>query len=266
MNKLLLAATLAASLGGYVMASDCAEPIRPVEACAIVYDFNVNVKTTVAKPGKVVQVACQEDNETPCYRVKGSKSLKGFVALCGCVCEPVYDGYETYTTNWLEDIVISVDTNWVTTTTIVGYDLNDAWSAVLWENKTKQVFVDVGDDFVWDAFWRIGKKNTDMEVAWTIDGDYAKLQGMGFGSVNNKNIVKSMSGNVTGWLGAPIYFDPKDKYGYEDCGCEAYPYSFCDVDYLDGVDTVAFGSWKMKYNAKASANYLNGYLPVPKWY
>jgi hypothetical protein len=282
MNKLVLAATVALAMGGYAMAQ-CGDLPPAARVCnPLVYDFNVNLKTTIAKPGKVVKIKnpCGDDPtviDPECFRVKGSRALKGFIASCDCWCAPnaaipEFPGVQAEMDDGQGNMIPAVDENgdpiWVTgqeprpavpAGTFIEFN-EDRWTVFLGENKTRNVYADL-DDFVWDAFWRIGKNNTDLETAWNFASENASLAGMGWGKVNKAGIATAMNGNVLGWLEAPTYFS-------KTICCEdgAFPFNFCSFD-VEDVDTIAFGTWKMKYNAKASAaSKATGALPFPKWY
>ena len=303
MNKLTLAATLALAMGGYAMAQVCGDLPQAVTTCnPMVYDFTVKVKTTLPKHGKVVEVTpCSDDKEVSyaCFRVKGSRTLKGFIASCDSWCcenvpaqpaipfqpaipaipaIPAFPGVPELDNDglpvldadgnpvWIEEPrdavpevpeVPEVPAQAAQPATIVANFNADRWTVYLWEPKTRNVYA-AADAFEWDAFWRIGKNNRDLETSWLFDGDFAALSGMGWGSADKGYNVKSMSGNVIGWLEAPWI----EKGAI--C-CEAFPFSFCEIE-LEDVDTIAFGTWKMKYNAKASAASKSGILPLPKWW
>ena len=240
MNKLMLAATMAITMGGYAMAQCGIIVPGPVTTICnpLVYDFTLNLKTTHAKPGKIKTGPCGIENEPEAYRVKGSRKLQGFIASCDCWCPPEKDDADKFIPG-----------------TFAGF--NDAnWTVVLWDKKAKLFYADEADEFAWDAFWRIGKNPcgaTDLETSWNLTGEYANLFGAGWGKVDKNGLVKNMSGNAAGYLHAPMW----SKTGKKEDDCffvYAYPYSFCECfEYLDDVPTIAFGNWKMKYNAKASA-------------
>ena len=278
MNKLTLAATLALAMGGYAMAQ-CGEPqAAPVAKCALFYDVTLNLKTTIAKQGSawVQKDLCGEDTEydAECYRVKGSRTIKGFIYSCDCWCIPekqyvdVIDE-QTGATNkvWNGAYVPgSFETN------MGPFDGDTGWMIFLWENKTRIQYA-LGDEFQWDAFWRIGKKGRDLETAWYSVSEgynpygegkfeaFSTFVGMGFSSVDKKGVVKSMKGNVVGWLSPPAFIHNK-----KEC-CPAFPFEFCNGEELF-VDTIAFGSWKMKLNTKAAARIkVNVYdVPLPGWW
>jgi len=122
MNKLMLAATMAITMGGYAMAQ-CGIGTTPTAACnPLVYDFVLNLKTTQAKPGKVVKGACGVEGETACYRVKGSRKLNGFIASCDCWCVPVAD-----------------DATGAYAPGTFSHFNADTWNVVLWDKKSQVV-------------------------------------------------------------------------------------------------------------------------------
>jgi len=224
MNKLMLAAAVALAMGGYAMA-ECGIP----QGCGpLVYDLNMNLKTTLSKPLKTVICGLSD-----CFRVKTTRKLNGFIYAGDCEC-------------WCDDDA-----------------LNDSWAVTLWEKKSKILYA-FDDDFTWTAFWRIGKAKNELEVEWEFESPgFVKLTGQGFGKADGK-IAKNASGSVTGWTGAPLWYKLGKKA--DDCVyCPAYPYDFCTKEVVDGAGTISFGTWKMKYNAKAS-NVLakTGDLPAPK--
>jgi len=123
-----------------------------------------------------------------------------------------------------------------------------------------------GDAFGFNPFWRIGKNNEIMELGWKTDTEGFAFDAQGFGNWKSGRMQKS-SGNLIGWLNAPVYFSKKPLFGedLDDCVCEAMPYT-CVLEPVE-AGTIAFGSWSLSYNAAASAAYVkNGFLPYPKWY
>jgi len=266
---------MALAMGGYAMAQICQEPTRPAQTCALVYDFNLNLKTTVAKMGKVPKTPlCEDPLEAACYRTKTSRSLKGFIYSCDCWCVDI-PASTVITSNFVDSVTdvggVSVtnqvwDGTFTTNNIPAGFGVNENWTAALWDSK-KNVYA-FEEDFEWTAFWRIGKNRTDLEIEWLLaPGDaLVWLQGQGFGSIDKSGRAKSMNGNVIGAFATPvleIYNKDPDLCG----DCEGMPWELCTNDPIPGVDTVAFGTWKMKYNNKASNTYkANGGLPYPKWF
>jgi len=276
MNKLTLAATLTLCMGGYVMASDCTVAPPTPKQEALVYDFNVNLKTTAAKAGKVPKVSvCDVAPDRGFYRVKSSKNLKGFIYTCSSWCvdyPPTAEIPASSNLVWEVDAQDPSISNQVweviqgTPGTPGGLGIAEDWAAVLWENKSKTAYAE-DDPLEWDAFWRIGKNKTDLETSWILDNDMVELNGKGFGKVNKNNIPTNMSGNVVGWLGPPTFLANKPK-NEDECEPDvAMPFDFCVPSIELEEDTIAFGTWKMKHNAKASKAYNDrGVLPYPKWW
>ena len=239
MNKLVLAATLALTLGSYVNAQgQCELPTPGPTYGALVYDLTINVKTTKAKPGKEIKAGC-EITDTPCYRVKASRTFKGLLAYCATDC----GGFQADASVWV------------------------------WEQKSKTVLVD-GTAAPFSIFWRIGHttlgKSKDMEVQWGFeDADYA-FDGQGYGTWDtSKGLMKKANGNTIGLLAAPVLETNKPINDDGDCECVGLVYVCADGWQAEAVDTehtIAFGSWSLKYNKSASAKYVDGYLPFPKWY
>ena len=233
MNKLMIAAAMALTMGIYANASDCnRQPDDNPPSCALVYNLSINVKTTIAKPGKAVKVSvCEREAEAKaasCYRVKSSKSFKGVVYVCDCGCDSL-----------------------------------EGLKAVIWNVKDKTVFE---GDFALNPFWRINKNNNVLEMGWKFEDDPTVFDAQGFGTWKNGR-MQNANGNLIGWLEAPWYISKKPLFGEEgeDCECQAFPYDCLGVLVAD-VPTIAFGSWNLKYNAKASKAYdADGSLPVPAW-
>jgi hypothetical protein len=232
MNKLMIAATMALTLGAYVNAQ--CQIDEPDYYCALVYNFVVNVKTTAAK--QIVNKAqCDIEGGVVCYRVKANRSFQGFIAYCDCDC-----GFQ-------EEALVT-----------------------LWDKKTKTYIVDAAA-IPFGAFWRIGNVNlakaTDMEIEWSIDDEEFNAWGMGYGKWKN-NRLNNASGNVVGLLPAPAAEIKYPKgYIYQDDECECFAGAYiCEGgwDFALPENTIAFGTWNLSFNAKATAAYLaTGAVPVP---
>jgi len=236
MNKLMIAATLALTMGAYVNAQQGGCEYEPTpKNCALVYNFALNAKTTAAK-GKNVKGGFCEYDEFLCWRVKGKQNLKGFVAYCGCDC----DGVQS-------DAIIS-----------------------LWNQKAKTIWF-LEDAFTFNTFWRIGgpslSKSTLMELEWVI-GE-GQLVGQGYGTWNaNAGRLQKANGVFIGYFPAPEFANKKAKED-DDCWCVPGVW-ICDEGwgYDEAVEaTIAFGNWNMTYNANASVRFANyGELPYPNWF
>jgi len=223
MKKLVvMAAALVAAAGSY---AQCEPGEPPVDAdCAQVYNVSFSLKTTVAKSGSIdIGDECSPASTSLCYRVISSKSYKGYYWNCECGCE-------TFANNVLD----------------------------LWETKSKDIVVYNGT-IDWESLVRIGKKNTDIEAAGTIDDS---IYFMGFGKYDVKNArVSSISGNVQAFLVAPsctVACAP---------GAISVAYDLCTLDPVS-IGTIGYGSFSVKYNssiskklAASTGDYMDSLLP-----
>jgi len=271
MNKYTLAAAVALTMGATVWAADCTD--TPTVICdPAAYDLSVSLKSTVAK-GKSVKAAVCEDTASgfSCYRVKGSKSLKGYVVLCSCWCattDPVT--VDVIETNWSngQDLLPEPGEGdgWnpvITTnsfTTGGGYETSTDWIAYLWDKKAK-TFYAFGDDFTWALAGLIGKKKTGFEGIWDMEASNPGVDipgvwtGAGQGAWDNKKkLLKNASGNFVVALAAPAVVNKKAE-DEEDCLCIAPWIDPCTLAADDTIPTAGFGTWKLKYNSKASKTY-----------
>jgi hypothetical protein len=192
--------------------------------CAIIYNLSMTLKTTAGKSGKVQTSDCMPA-QSVCYRVIASKSLKGILANCNCECEAFTEA-----------------------------------QLYLWDSKTGLVYADA-ESLEWTLLSLIGKKNAEVEAAWSL-GDVFVAKGFGRYDTKN-NRVSNISGSVFARLPAPTCSI--------DCapGTLAIPYDLCTIAPITNPgDTIAYGTWTLKYNSSASkryaadANYLNKLLPV----
>jgi hypothetical protein len=230
MKKLVvMAAALVAAASSY---AQCAPGPDPVEAgpCAQVYTLEISIKTTIAKSGSLTidNGDCAPAGITGvCYRVISSKSYKGYYWNCECGCELFQD-------NVLD----------------------------LYNKKTDLPEVITGT-IDWDLIQKIGKKNTEIEAAFGIEGATAEFYLMGFGKFDTKNDrVSSISGNVQAFLIPP--------YCTVDCapGTFAPAYDLCAPILIPNMnETIGYGSFSMKYDSSkskklaANANYIDSLLP-----
>jgi hypothetical protein len=128
----------------------------------------------------------------------------------------------------------------------------------LFDKKSDEMVVE-SESISWTILGRIGKKNTDIEAYGNINGD---IYLMGFGKWDSKKgRVSSISGNVQAVLGAPLCIVACAPGGI------ALPYDLCIPDTQILVDTIAYGSFSIKYNSSASkklaadADYIDSLLP-----
>jgi hypothetical protein len=242
MNKLVLAATLALTLGASVNANICTPAdAPPPKGGALVYDVSVKIKTTKAMPlsTKVAKgTICTPNDDVPevfCYRDVTSKTLGGFMYACTNTCE-----------GFAENALLT-----------------------LWNTKEKAIYAE--DELVdWSAFWRIGKNAQRAEVAWSADGEGMEgMSAQGFGTWNrNAGRLTSANGNILFVLNPPAKVSSKKPLwvldGEEICACVGDA-MLCTGAWADADFTVGFGTWRMKFNNNASARwYNNGILPYPR--
>ena len=234
MKKLMIAAAAAAMIGGVQAACEDPEvPVPPVADCAIAYTFKASLTTTAAKFGKVSwteDYGCgdkEKFTEYTCYREKGKKTIDGYYYACECACD-------------LTD--------------------TDAFSLVLWDSKEK--VADCQATLAWTILQTFGKKFDKVEALFNLNAANGEFVAAGMGSVDTKKaLVKSISGNVVGAIAAPECEDECKDYDNDlrfGSVCE-------DADIVDGANTVAYGSWSLKYNSSLSKkllkNSINSLLP-----
>jgi hypothetical protein len=124
----------------------------------------------------------------------------------------------------------------------------------LFDTKTDEMVVSSGS-ITWDILGRIGKKNAEVEAQGTING--TDMEMMGFGKYDAKNDrISSISGQVQGTLIPPsctVACAP---------GGTAYPNDLCDPSIPQMVNTIAYGTFSIKYNSSASKKYADwdGYV------
>ena len=227
MNRKTLALGLAAAL--FAAHDACAD--------AQVYEMTLTLKSTVTAKGKITPL-CDglPDDDTGLYRKQGTVRIKGLIWGCDCITiaepQPATSASETY-----------------------GY--------VFWNMSTGKV---LDGEYAWQLFHRIMKNLRKCEGTWTLTGDTFSLVGGGFGTLQDKidreccaiedTIVKSMNGNVAGWMTMPPVVISKGEAelckkcevvaGSDDVVAYAPAFSLCECD--DGSElTTVSGTWKLKY-------------------
>jgi len=236
MKKLMIAAAVAAIGAGAFAQNNCA-PTPGV----LVYQISMTVKTT---KGVV------------------SKSAGG-----GNVCTPGGGQGQAPACIILRTKDTTKFSGWIYDCTD-GCNLVETGTAVVWDSKRKAQLT--GAAFTTTFLNVMGTKKKDAEWAWTFAGtaDYSAygfatqayaLTGAGYGKFDGKKYT-SFSGEFAGTTGAS--FDLASK----TC-CDPSQIWKCDaLTALVDSDTVAFGTWAVKYNASASKKYKNdGTLKVPDY-
>jgi hypothetical protein len=229
MKKLMIVAAAAAISAGATAA----------ELDAQVYDVNLTVKSTTCKEVKVSKTIATlwgEDyadvkGETVATRKQASTKIAG--VIWGCECETIADpAWRLYNGG----------------KTIGGY--------LFWNVGGENAFNIFTTTFAWAVFNRIDNGDK-VEGAWVLlnrdaDNTLAFL-GAGFGKVKGTDCrltLTSMNGNFAGFILAG-----SDAGGCAFCGsvgCEAWAVCPCTTVAYDTDLTVAYGTWKIKYNKSAS--------------
>ena len=146
-----------------------------------------------------------------------------------------------------------------------GNDIR-TYQAVFCDVRRKVFF----DDFTssalsWNLINAFGAKGTDVESAWTFEGevDYGNgrvqkyvLAGTGYGVVKKSTTgyLDNLAGYFSGTASAPYnltagaVLTPSSALAFDSLG--AFEFKPCD--------TVAFGTWKLRYNANYAKAYQSG--------
>lgn len=225
-------------------------------SAAQVYDLTITVKTTVAQRGKLKKGhPFDSSTDAVTYRKQGTQKWSGLI--WGCDCEALAG-------------------KWV----VVDDEAGTVAGCVIWSNAKPNNVLFI-DDINWRLLNAIDKKGDKCEGSWTIgdmssDSD-AFLSFAGFGTLqivytaqpcedpelNCTSYLKSMSGNVAGWMPAPSYTTGGKEGSCTFCG-EYVPgeeptedmataWDFCPCEeYADIEFTAVSGTWSIKYNASSS--------------
>lgn len=236
------------SAGGLALADD-----------AQVYEMQLTMKTTVTQSGKVKFVACDcpVDSST-LYRKQGNVRIKGLIWGCGCTT--------------LSDSMISTNS-----TSLAKAE----YGYIFWNETTKRP---MNLKFKWEFLNRIDKTAKKSEGTWSLtseDGNFCVV-GSGFGTVKDTTVkdpicmrtatwVPTMTGNFAGWStpGAIVTVKAtsgecswcKKVEGTEEQTASAAGWSLCSCGDSD-KRTAANGTWKLKYNQRASKALSSTAKPV----
>lgn len=252
MKKMLMATAVACGMMGSVLAEDKA---------AQVYDMTVTVKTTAAKSGTLSpkKNPFVYDTEKIVYRTQGTQKWKGLV--WGCDCNALSGKWQ-----------------------VIDETSGSVAGCVIWNTKNNAIVY--LDDLNWRLLNAIDQKGDKCEGAFTI-GDMeaestAFLTFGGFGTLALKytapecsepeytcaSYLKTMSGNVAGWMPAPTLksagkpgqciFCGESDPGEEGSEDAALAWDFCPCEeYADLELTAISGTWTLKYNATLSKKLKN---------
>ena len=188
-----------------------------------------------------------------CYRVSASKSLKAYAISDSCCAEDAWAFLLFAKTAHLNNLVQMYQE---------GVDAVNCYGAMAFnflyriggvrENATKVE----------------GFANAEFKADYgALAGGYLAMAGQG--SFDKKNaLVKNISGNVAGYLGAsscPANCCESDYAFAYDCNGDEIIGDITEMtideinDALKAIPTAAYGSWSLKYNASATKK-LNKYL------
>jgi len=237
MKKLMIAAAVAA-MGAGAFAGEC----EPEEVLvARIYQMQMNVYTTkgVLSTYSTTSICAPGEETCTVRRGKDKTVIRGYLYTCSDLCE-------------LAD-----------------------YATAFADSKRKALFGEIDSEFSSTAEFAptvmnfMGVNNTDVEIAWTFDGtvnyggDRAqeyKLVGAGYGVLGSGATIfpDKMSGYFAGTVTAP--YDLKNKQASE-CACEPSKVLTCETYgelAYEAVDSIAFGAWKIRFNANDSKAYLSG--------
>ena len=231
------------------------------DKAAQVYDVKITVKTTAAKSAKISSAKNPfiADSDTIVYRAQSSQTWIGII--WGCNCDAILGSWKVI--NQSQGIVAG---------------------CVIWDKKAPHTII-FDEDIHWRLLNAIDKNGNKVEGTWTIgdssDSSNAFLSFAGFGALQLSTVktdgdssvadcmsyVKSISGNVAGWMPAP-YVTIEGKKGActfcnyeedeEDSISYAAAWDFCDcADFGDSDFTAVTGTWSIKYNSSLSKKLRN---------
>lgn len=245
----------AAALTALVAAVSEAKVEEEYSAAAQVYDLSITAKTTVAQKGKLKKNhPFNPTSDVVVYRKQGTRKWTG--VIWGCECESILGIWGPVS------------------------DSIQVAGVAIWESK-KPYSIILMDDMHWHVLNAFDKNGDKVEGAWTIgestDDSGAFLSFAGFGTLNIEytvspcedpelncgSYVKSMSGNMAGWMPAPTLttagkpgsctFCGDVEEGEDDITDMAEAWIYCPCLDLDSTElTAVSGSWTLKYNASLS--------------
>ena len=230
MKKLMMFVAAMTIVGG-AYASTCNECDDC--GCSLVYDFKASLKTGAAK-------GSNDSCNPTCYRTCSKLNLVGYFLNCeACDCE----AFKAMT-----------------------------FTAI--NKKTKGYYFDtVAPE--WTLLNQMGKKNTEVEAYWTAtgeltgggceetpDGRTITIIAAGCGKIKKSTdcgvngVIDSISGSVVGFGTGPSCAADCSACGEVSEDTISMVYPLCDEVEAE-ADTVYYGTWSMKYNAKKSKKGCN---------
>ena len=245
MKKLMIAAAAAALVGGAYAGNACQPECPIVKDVARVYQVQFNIYTTsghvLAQSGIGATQCAPGTDACIVMRGKDKTVFRGYVYVCENLCE-----------------------------------LTDYASAFA-DVRRRALLED--SSFEWDFCNVIGKNSTDAECAWTFTGTVAydedrvqeyDLRGAGYGKYvhSTEGFFDNLGGYFAGTASAS--YDLKTALTLANAECICQPSQVLKCSAVDGVsfedeNTVAFGAWKMKFNANVTKEYMaKGELIFPQ--
>ena len=227
MKRLVMIVAAMTIVGGVYAQSSCCDDC----GCALVYDFKAALKTGAAR-------SLKDPCSPQCLRTCSKLSLVGYFFNCEeCDCE----AFKAMT-----------------------------FTAV---NKKSRTYYFDGVTPTWTLLNQMGRRNTEIEALWSAEGTLIsvanceetdtsrtiELTFAGCGKIRRSSncgvdgTIASISGMVVGSGTGPYCKGSCDPCGdtVEDSMSLVYP--LCDADDPEpDVDTVYYGTWAMRYNAKKS--------------
>ena len=217
------------------------------EDVARVFQMQLNVYTTEGRAvGGIGGSQCAPGG-CIVIRGKGKAMLRGYVFVCGSACE---------LTDYLDVFCDAYH---------AGAFFNNVLKA---EDPT-----DVEPCLKWSLVHAIGKNMADAETAWTFKGTVNydpksesprtatyELAGAGYGQFNGE-MFNDFSGCFAGTVSQTFDHTSPKTSANAACLCAPSMVVLCDSNgawVADDEGSVAFGKWKMKYNASASKAYAAG--------
>lgn len=257
MKKSILIKALAAS----VCLSATLAVAEGEDKAAQVYDVKVTLKTTRATRDSVsaLKNAFISESDTIVFRTQGSQTWNG--VIWGCSCDAILG-------KWM----------------VINQSQGIVAGCVIWDTDKSHTIV-FDENIHWRLLNAIDKDGTKCEGAWTIgdssDNSNAFLAFAGFGTLSLStqksdgnlvvadclSFVRTISGNVAGWMPAPFVttegkkgictfcYSEEDEQDVQDY---ATAWSFCScAEFGDSGFTAVSGTWTIKYNASLSKKLRN---------
>ena len=232
MKKLMIAAAAAAMIGG-AYAGDCTPEAKE---CSIVYQMQLNVYTTKGVAlGYSSGSQCAPGSTCVVMRGRDKTVIRGYVYICGCGCDVTQ------------------------------------YSDVFCDSRRHALFDTTQNSLTWKFAHIMGANLTDAECGWQFGGKIAydatrestyDLAGAGYGTFNGE-FFTGFAGYFAGWVDKTYDLTTKGAEATPSaCLCEPSMVVYCSdlgtwTADAEGA-SVAFGSWKMKYNANVSNAYNKG--------